>query len=595
MTSTTFFFVFIPILAVILLAVNLIFAPHNPYLEKDSVFECGFSSFLGQNRTQFNISFFIFALLFLLFDLEVLLIYPYVVSAYTNGIYGLAILLVFFVILTLGFVFELGKGALKISSRQDANLFSPDSNTYMYIGKVSTNSSHEPSVITKRFSSSVLNTKPSQSTRSYSSLAGDNDSLKDKFLPAATYINVESSKVRILEDNQKKSGVYMWENRLNGKKYIGSAVDLSRRLSRYYLPVFMQSQLARGGKSAIYSAILKHGYLDFSLSILEYCEASRVLEIEQKYMDLYKPEYNLLLIAGSRQGQKASDETRAKMSKSFQGRVVSDEARRNIAAAAGTSVIVLDLKTNTSTKYVSISDVGRHFGVYAKKINRCIRSNKLYLDRYQIVLAADNPEYQVGALYPNPGADLSSVPASSEAYGESMQTSLLLSAKPLFMYDTINKECIYKAESQSKLVVDLGISGSNILLSLDSGQPYLGRFIFSHTPLVEGEYAFVEKVLEVQDVLELIKGVGLEYRLAIIKSLTMDRDLAKPKHELGESKVVKVTNIVSGEVHVLDSIHLTAKYIRLLDPAFKSSVGMIAHCLKEGKVYKNIFKFEEIL
>src|SRR2546429_1847467 len=118
MTSTTFFFVFIPLLAFILLAINLIFAPHNPYKEKDSVFECGFHSFLGQSRTQFSISFFIFALLFLLFDLEILLIYPYVVSAYSNGIYGLIIMLVFFFILTLGFVFELGKNALKIDSRQ---------------------------------------------------------------------------------------------------------------------------------------------------------------------------------------------------------------------------------------------------------------------------------------------------------------------------------------------------------------------------------------------------------------------------------------------------------------------------------------------
>ena len=86
--------------------------------EKDSVFECGFHSFLGQNRTQFSISFFIFALLFLLFDLEILLVYPYVVSAYANSIYGLIIMLVFFLALTLGFVYELGKNALKIDSRQ---------------------------------------------------------------------------------------------------------------------------------------------------------------------------------------------------------------------------------------------------------------------------------------------------------------------------------------------------------------------------------------------------------------------------------------------------------------------------------------------
>lgn len=86
------------------------------------MFECGFHSFLGQNRTQFTISFFIFALLFLLFDLEILLVYPFVVSAYGNDIYGLVIFLIFFTILTGGFTFELGKNALNIDSRQANNL-----------------------------------------------------------------------------------------------------------------------------------------------------------------------------------------------------------------------------------------------------------------------------------------------------------------------------------------------------------------------------------------------------------------------------------------------------------------------------------------
>ena len=114
----TFYIVFIPILAFILLGVNFLFAPHSPYQEKGSTFECGFHSFLGQNRTQFSISFFIFALLFLLFDLEILLVYPYVVTAYVNGIFGLIIMEIFFLVLTLGFAFELGKNALNIDSRQ---------------------------------------------------------------------------------------------------------------------------------------------------------------------------------------------------------------------------------------------------------------------------------------------------------------------------------------------------------------------------------------------------------------------------------------------------------------------------------------------
>lgn len=132
MTSMTFFLIFIPLLSFILLIINLIFAPHNPYQEKDSPFECGFHSFLSQNRTQFNISFFIFALLFLLFDLEILLVYPYVVSAYSNGIYGLMFMLIFFLALTLGFAFELGKGALKLTSRQN-NIYIKYINSICYI------------------------------------------------------------------------------------------------------------------------------------------------------------------------------------------------------------------------------------------------------------------------------------------------------------------------------------------------------------------------------------------------------------------------------------------------------------------------------
>ncbi len=118
MSSTMVFFIFIPLLSLILLTINIIFAPHNPYIEKNNAFECGFTSFIGQNRIQFSISFFIFALLFLLFDLEILLVYPYLMSAYINEAYGLLILMAFLGVLTIGFIFELGKKALTIDSRQ---------------------------------------------------------------------------------------------------------------------------------------------------------------------------------------------------------------------------------------------------------------------------------------------------------------------------------------------------------------------------------------------------------------------------------------------------------------------------------------------
>ena len=119
MISIIFFLIFIPILAFILLYLNFFLAPHRPYKEKKTPFECGYHSFITQNRTPFTVSFYIFAMLFLLFDIEITTVFPFVVSSNFNGPYGFSIVIVFILILTLGFVFEIGKNALKIDTKQD--------------------------------------------------------------------------------------------------------------------------------------------------------------------------------------------------------------------------------------------------------------------------------------------------------------------------------------------------------------------------------------------------------------------------------------------------------------------------------------------
>jgi NADH-ubiquinone oxidoreductase chain 3 len=118
----TLFFIFVAIIAVLFLIINFLFAVHNAYPEKYSIFECGFHSFLGQSRTEFTITFFLFGILFLVLDLEILLIFPFAVSGNINGLYGLIIALVFIILLTVGFVYELGKGALNMESKQNLNL-----------------------------------------------------------------------------------------------------------------------------------------------------------------------------------------------------------------------------------------------------------------------------------------------------------------------------------------------------------------------------------------------------------------------------------------------------------------------------------------
>jgi len=140
MSSMILFILFVCIIALLFLIINLVFAPHNPYQEKYSIFECGFHSFLGQNRSQFGIKFFIYALVYLLLDLEILLLFPFAISGYVNNIYGLIIALIFIIIVTIGFVFELGKGALKIDSRQNLdNIKKSDIFDISYIGNISQN------------------------------------------------------------------------------------------------------------------------------------------------------------------------------------------------------------------------------------------------------------------------------------------------------------------------------------------------------------------------------------------------------------------------------------------------------------------------
>nr|QCG70036.1 NADH dehydrogenase subunit 3 [Plectosphaerella sp.] len=118
MSSLTIFITLVLLIAMLFLVLNFAFAPHNPYKEKYSIFECGFHSFLRPNSTQFGIKFFIFGLVYLLLALEIISIYPYAVSEYDNGLYGFAIVLIFPIVITIGFVFELPQNDLKIASRQ---------------------------------------------------------------------------------------------------------------------------------------------------------------------------------------------------------------------------------------------------------------------------------------------------------------------------------------------------------------------------------------------------------------------------------------------------------------------------------------------
>ena len=116
MNTLLMLFIFVPILAFILLALNILLATHKPDEAKVSAYECGFSPVYGQTRSTFQIHFYIVAMLFLVFDLEILLLFPLGVTLYQVSTFGFIIALIFFSVLTIGFVLEIGTGAISLTN-----------------------------------------------------------------------------------------------------------------------------------------------------------------------------------------------------------------------------------------------------------------------------------------------------------------------------------------------------------------------------------------------------------------------------------------------------------------------------------------------
>ena len=121
MNNLSFYFIFVPLLAIILLVLNILLAPHRPDESKVSAYECGFNAIEGQTRSTFQIHFYIVAMLFLVFDLEILLLFPIAVTLYQVNIFGFAVALIFFFVLTIGFVLEIGSGAISITEAKEAS------------------------------------------------------------------------------------------------------------------------------------------------------------------------------------------------------------------------------------------------------------------------------------------------------------------------------------------------------------------------------------------------------------------------------------------------------------------------------------------
>ena len=152
-------------------------------------------------------------------------------------------------------------------------------------------------------------------------------------VPIVSYVNANIDKFIIYKENEGKCGVYRWNNTITGKSYVGSSISLSGRFRVYYSLSYLNRKVEKGS-SAIYSAFLKYGYSNFSLDILEYCKPDELISREQYYIDVLKPEYNILEIAASRLGTKQTEQTKKLISKALKGRLFSKESKTKMQEVA---------------------------------------------------------------------------------------------------------------------------------------------------------------------------------------------------------------------------------------------------------------------
>jgi NADH-quinone oxidoreductase subunit A len=99
-------------IAIAMVGGSLIAARQKPYAEKLSAYECGFEAF-GDARGRFDVRYYLVAILFIIFDLEVAFLFPWAVSLKQIGVFGFLSMVGFLGVLTVGFVYEWCKGALE--------------------------------------------------------------------------------------------------------------------------------------------------------------------------------------------------------------------------------------------------------------------------------------------------------------------------------------------------------------------------------------------------------------------------------------------------------------------------------------------------
>ena len=99
-------------LGVVMILAGSVLGPHRPDAEKLSPYECGFEAF-EDSRMKFDVRYYLVAILFIIFDLEIAFLFPWAVVLNEIGMFGFLAMMVFLSVLVIGFLYEWKKGALE--------------------------------------------------------------------------------------------------------------------------------------------------------------------------------------------------------------------------------------------------------------------------------------------------------------------------------------------------------------------------------------------------------------------------------------------------------------------------------------------------